>query len=107
MFCEAQCLTFWWSGCPAAGAGAPADLVQVVTGYGEAGGALVTAPVDKLIFVGSVEVGRKVMAAASAALTPVVLELGGKDAFIVCHDANLNQVCRVISLGLQPRNLPC
>ena len=34
-------------------AGAPADLVQIVTGYGEAGNALVTGGVDKLIFVGS------------------------------------------------------
>lgn len=37
--------------------GAPADLVQIVTGYGEAGNALVTGGVDKLIFVGSTKVG--------------------------------------------------
>lgn len=35
---------------------------------------------------------RKVMEAAAATLTPVVLELGGKDAFIVCEDVNLDQV---------------
>lgn len=38
-------------------AGAPADLVQIVTGYGDAGNALVTGGVDKLIFVGSTKAG--------------------------------------------------
>jgi len=71
-------------------AGAPRDLVQIITGYADAGHALVTSGVDKLIFVGSTSVGRKVMAAAAEKLTPVVLELGGKDAFVVCDDADLN-----------------
>ncbi|CAL8470086.1 g9628 [Coccomyxa elongata] len=71
--------------------GAPADLVQIVTGYAEAGNALVTGGVDKVIFVGSTGVGRAVLSAAAATLTPVVLELGGKDAFIVCDDADLSQ----------------
>lgn len=72
-------------------AGAPPGLVQVVTGYAEAGQALVTSPdLNKLIFVGSTAVGRRVMSAASENLTPVVLELGGKDPFIVCDDADLN-----------------
>ena len=74
-------------------AGAPENLVQIVTGYAEAGNALVTSGVNKLIFVGSTEIGKKVMQAASQTLTPVVLELGGKDAFIVCDDADLTQVC--------------
>ncbi|KAL6755042.1 Aldehyde/histidinol dehydrogenase [Haematococcus lacustris] len=78
-----------------AAAGAPQHLVQFVTGYGEAGQALVTGGVDKLIFVGSTAVGRKVMAAAAETLTPVVLELGGKDAFIVCQDADISQVVQV------------
>ncbi len=47
---------------------------------------------DKVIFVGSTVVGKKVMAAAAANLTPVVLELGGKDAFIVCEDADVKGV---------------
>jgi hypothetical protein len=42
--------------------------------------------------VGSTEVGKKVMQAAADRLTPVTLELGGKDAFIVCDDADLAQV---------------
>jgi acyl-CoA reductase-like NAD-dependent aldehyde dehydrogenase len=73
-------------------AGAPADLVQIVTGYADAGHALVTSGLGKLIFVGSTSVGHQVMAAAATKLTPVVLELGGKDAFVVCEDANLKTV---------------
>ena len=73
-------------------AGAPENLVQIVTGYAEAGNALVTSGVNKLIFVGSTEIGKKVMQAAAQNLTPVVLELGGKDAFIICGDANLAEV---------------
>lgn len=43
-----------------AAVGAPPNLVQFVTGYGEAGNALVCGGVDKLIFVGSTVVGKKV-----------------------------------------------
>lgn len=78
--------------------GAPLDLVQIVTGYGEVGNALVEGGVDKVIFVGSTSVGRKVMEAASKTLTPVVLELGGKDPFIVCDDADIEQA---VSVGLR------
>jgi len=42
-------------------AGAPPDLVQIVTGYAEAGNALVTGGVNKVIFVGSTGVGKAVM----------------------------------------------
>lgn len=75
-----------------AAAGAPPGLVQFVTGYGDAGAALVAGGVDKVVFVGSTEVGSKVMAAAAPRVTPVTLELGGKDAFVVCGDADLKQV---------------
>lgn len=75
-----------------AAAGAPADLVQIVTGYAEAGSALVTGGLGKLIFVGSTGVGKKVMAAAAETLTPVVLELGGKDPIIICEDADIDHV---------------
>lgn len=76
------------------------DLVQLVQGYGEAGRALIEAPVDKVFFTGSPENGRKVMAAASAAPTPVVLELGGKDPMIVCEDADLQRVQDAVMLGV-------
>ena len=74
-----------------AAVGAPTDLVQIVHGYAEAGGAVVTGGCDKVVFVGSTGVGRAVMRAAAETLTPVVLELGGKDPFIVLQDADLSQ----------------
>jgi succinate-semialdehyde dehydrogenase/glutarate-semialdehyde dehydrogenase len=70
-------------------AGAPRDLVQIVTGDGRAGEALVDAAPDKIMFSGSVATGRKIAEAAAKNLTPVVLELGGKDPMIVFDDANL------------------
>ncbi len=65
------------------------DLVQVVTGGGATGEALVRSGVDKVCFTGSVRTGKRVMAAAADSLTPVLLELGGKDPMIVCDDADL------------------
>jgi len=63
------------------------NLCQTITGTAPAGQALVTDPlVDKIIFTGSPGIGRKVMEAASHHLKPVVLELGGKDAFVVMDD---------------------
>lgn len=70
-------------------AGHPADLVQLVQGFGETGAALV-ASTDKVIFTGSPGVGKAVMGGASKTLTPLVLELGGKDPFIVCDDADVD-----------------
>ena len=70
-------------------AGAPKDLVQIVTGDGRTGAALVDAASDKIMFTGSVATGKKIAAAAAKNLTSVVLELGGKDAMIVFADANL------------------
>jgi acyl-CoA reductase-like NAD-dependent aldehyde dehydrogenase len=66
-----------------------ADAFQVVTGFGEAGAALCRAGVDKLAFTGSAPTGRKVMATCAETLTPVLLELGGKDAMIVDDDADV------------------
>lgn len=80
--------------------GYPTDLVQVVTGWGETGAALVRSGVDKVFFTGSPGNGRKVMATASDNLTPVVLELGGKDPMIVCEDANLRQAADAAMLGV-------
>lgn len=70
------------------------DLVQVATGDGSTGRALVDAPVDVLSFTGSVATGREVMGRAARHLTPVVLELGGKDAMIVLEDADLERAAR-------------
>ena len=70
--------------------GAPHALIQTVTGDGSTGNALCTAGVDKLAFTGSAATGRKVMAACAETLTPVVIEGGGKDAFLVDADADLD-----------------
>ena len=71
--------------------GLPEGVCQVILGDGSTGAALCEAEVDKIFFTGSVATGRKVMAAAAKRPIPVELELGGKDAFIVCHDAPLER----------------
>lgn len=70
-------------------AGALEDIVQVVTGDGSTGAALVNSVPDKIMFTGSVQTGKKIAEMAAKSLTPTVLELGGKDAMIVFADANL------------------
>jgi acyl-CoA reductase-like NAD-dependent aldehyde dehydrogenase len=76
------------------------DLVQTITGFGPAGAALVTNPyVDKIIFTGSPEIGKKVMAAAAQTLTPVVLELGGKDAMVITEDVQIANVVPWVMRG--------
>jgi len=72
-------------------AGFSPDLVKIVNGYAETGAALVSSGVDSLVFTGSIENGRRVLAESAKNLTPVILELGGKDAMIVCDDADLEQ----------------
>ena len=65
-------------------------VLQVVTGYGETGGALCAAGVGKVAFTGSPATARRVMAACAETLTPVLMEAGGKDALIVDEDADLD-----------------
>ena len=77
-------------------------LVQVVTGGGATGEALVRSGVDKIVFTGSVGTGKRVMAAAADTLTPVLLELGGKDPMIVCADADLDRAARGRGVGGVP-----
>jgi acyl-CoA reductase-like NAD-dependent aldehyde dehydrogenase len=66
------------------------DLLQVITGDGTAGAALLAANVQKIVFTGSVATGKRVAQAAAARLLPVVLELGGKDPMIVLEDADID-----------------
>lgn len=68
----------------------PSGALQIITGDGMTGAALVRSGVDKILFTGSVATGKKIMAEAAATLTPVTLELGGKDPFIVLPDADLD-----------------
>lgn len=77
----------------------PAGLVSWVTGFGETGAALCRSGVDKLAFTGSVPTGRRVMAACAETLTPVLLELGGKDATIVDRDADLDAAATSVVWG--------
>ena len=67
------------------------DVVQVVTGSGGAGSHLIGSGVQKVCFTGSVATGKKVMAKAAETLTPVTLELGGKDPMIVLDDADVER----------------
>ncbi|MEV6830491.1 aldehyde dehydrogenase family protein [Amycolatopsis sp. NPDC051102] len=65
-------------------------VLQLVTGFGETGAALVTSGVDKIAFTGSTATGKRIMAAAAETLTPVVIEAGGKDPVLVDADADLD-----------------
>jgi acyl-CoA reductase-like NAD-dependent aldehyde dehydrogenase len=71
-------------------AGAPDDVFLVATGGGETGAAVVD-EADMVMFTGSTKTGKKVMARAAETLTPVSLELGGKDPMIVLRDADLER----------------
>ncbi len=77
----------------AAEAGLPAGVLNVVTGFGEeAGEALVRHPLVRGIsFTGSVETGRRILAAAAPGIKPAVLELGGKNPMILLADADLDR----------------
>ncbi|HEY6762544.1 MAG TPA: aldehyde dehydrogenase family protein [Baekduia sp.] len=70
--------------------GIPDGVFQVATGLGATGAALVD-QVDMIMFTGSTATGKKVMAKAAETLTPVSLELGGKDPMIVLADADVDR----------------
>jgi acyl-CoA reductase-like NAD-dependent aldehyde dehydrogenase len=70
--------------------GLPDDVYLVAAGDGQAGQALID-EVDMVMFTGSTETGKKVLARAAQTLTPVSLELGGKDPMIVLADADLER----------------
>lgn len=104
-----------WSGCfylriiqaALAAVGGPENLVDVITGFAETGEALVSS-VDKIIFVGSPDVGKMIMRNASDTLIPVTLELGGKDAFIVCEDVDVPHVAQIaVRAALQSSGQNC
>jgi aldehyde dehydrogenase (NAD+) len=88
--------TAWRFGGIAAEAGLPAGLLNVVHGYGgEAGAPLVEhEDVDVLSFTGSTAVGRWIAETAGRRLAKVSLELGGKNPFLICDDADLDAAVR-------------
>ena len=75
-------------------AGLPEGVLQVVTGDGSTGAALVAAGTNKIMFTGSVATGKRVAESAAKYLIPVVLELGGKDPMVVLDDANIENAAR-------------
>ncbi len=87
--------------------GLPDGVFQVATGRGQTGAALVD-QVDFVMFTGSVATGKKVMAQAAETLTPVALELGGKDPMIVLADADLERAANAaISYGMNNSGQVC
>jgi aldehyde dehydrogenase (NAD+) len=79
----------------------PPGVVNVVTGYGDAGAALVRHPdVDKIAFTGSTEVGKDIQRAVAGTGKSLTLELGGKAANIVFDDAALDQAVEGIVNGI-------
>src|SRR3954451_9682793 len=74
------------------------DVLDVVNGLGETGGALVD-EVDYVQFTGSDRTGKVVMKRAADTLTPVSLELGGKDPLIVLRDADLERAVNATASG--------
>lgn len=80
-------------------AGLPDGVLEILMGDGQTGAHLVNAGVDKISFTGSVATGRKVAEACGRQLCPVTLELGGKDAMIVCADADLDRAAAGALIG--------
>ncbi len=75
-----------------------ADELAIVEGGADVAAAFAALPFDHLLFTGSTAVGRLVMQAAAANLTPLTLELGGKSPTLILEDADLDQaVARVMS----------
>ena len=70
-------------------AGVPAGVVNIVTGDGDTGAALVNSDVDKVAFTGSTEVGRIIRKQTAGSGKALSLELGGKSPYIVFEDADI------------------
>jgi aldehyde dehydrogenase (NAD+) len=78
----------------------PPGVVNVVTGAGETGSTLVGAPVDKIAFTGSTEVGKRIQRSIAGSGKRLTLELGGKAANIVFEDAPLDQAVEGVVNGI-------
>ena len=73
-------------------AGLPDGVLNIVTGFGDAGARLAAHPgVDKVAFTGSTEVGKLVVQAAAGNLKKVSLELGGKAPLVIYRDADIEK----------------
>jgi acyl-CoA reductase-like NAD-dependent aldehyde dehydrogenase len=74
-------------------------VLQLITGAGQTGEFLARSAVNKIAFTGSAATAKKVMAACAENLTPMVAECGGKDAFIVGDDADLDAAADAAAWG--------
>jgi aldehyde dehydrogenase (NAD+) len=82
-------------------AGLPAGVVNIVTGDGATGEALVKHPgVDKIAFTGSTEVGRAIRSETAASSKRLSLELGGKSPFVIFEDADLDSAVEGLVDGI-------
>src|SRR3979490_2712878 len=76
-------------------AGVPAGVLNIVTGPGEVGRAMVKHPgIDKIAFTGSTEVGKEIMRGAADSLKRITLELGGKSPNIVFADSDIDNAVK-------------
>jgi aldehyde dehydrogenase (NAD+) len=79
----------------------PEGVVNIVTGAGETGAALVNHPdIDKLAFTGSTEVGKRIAQAVAGTKKKLTLELGGKAANILFEDAPIDQAIEGVIAGI-------
>jgi acyl-CoA reductase-like NAD-dependent aldehyde dehydrogenase len=74
-------------------------VLQLITGAGATGECLARSAVSKIAFTGSAATAKKVMAACAENLTPLVAECGGKDAFLVAADADLDAAADAAAWG--------
>jgi aldehyde dehydrogenase (NAD+) len=78
----------------------PPGVVNIITGDGRAGAALVKSDVDKIAFTGSTEVGKAIQRELAGTGTKLTLELGGKAANVIFDDAALDQAVEGIVNGI-------
>src|SRR5205807_2424062 len=82
-------------------AGVPAGVINIVTGPGEVGRAMVKHPgIDKIAFTGSTEVGKEIMRSAADTLKRITLELGGKSPNIVFADSDIDNAVKGAITGI-------
>lgn len=74
-------------------------IVSVVTGGVAIGAAFSALTFDHLVFTGSTNIGKKIMAAAAENLVPVTLELGGKSPVVVSEHCDLAEACKRLALA--------
>lgn len=83
-------------------AGFPAGVVNIINGDGKTAGKLLAAHpgIDKIAFTGSTATGKQIMKCASANLTNVTLETGGKSPLLVFSDADVEQAAKWAHIGI-------